>query len=66
MYYRHILNRREAIRWNHCNPALQYPFRLIIDDDVAGAAVAAGHDCWLIYDKDEKLLAQGVLGDRLE
>ncbi len=27
---------------------------------INNCAVAAGHDYWLIYDKDEKLLAQGI------
>ena len=27
---------------------------------INNCTVAAGHDRWLIYDKDEKLLAQGI------
>ena len=64
-YYRHILDRREAIRWRRCNPDLQRSFQLMIDDDVSLAAVDAGYDCWLIFDQDETLLGQGALtGDR--
>ena len=61
MYYRHILNARDSMRWHHCNPELQRGFQQMIDDDVSLAAVDAGYDCWLIFDRDETLLGQGVL-----
>ena len=33
----------------------------MIDDDVSEAAIEAGYDCWLIFDRDETLLGQGCL-----
>ena len=60
-YYRHILDRRDSMRWHHCNPELQRGFQRMIDDDVSHAAIDAGYDCWLIFDRDETLLGQGVL-----
>ncbi len=61
-YYRYTLSKREHGQWHHCNPDMERWRQTQIVERVGDDALAAGFDCWLVFDLDEKLLGQGVAG----
>ena len=61
-YYRYTLTKREHGQWHHVNADMERWRQRQIVDRVGDEALAAGYDCWLVFDVDEGLLAQGVAG----
>lgn len=61
-YYRYTLSKREHGQWHHCNPDMERWRQRQIVERIGDDALAAGYDAWLVFDSDEKLLAQGVAG----
>ena len=59
-YYRYTLTKREHGQWHHCNPDMERWRQRQIVERVGDEALAAGYDSWLVFDTDEKMLAQGV------
>ncbi len=59
-YYRHTLTKREHGQWHHCNPDMQRWRQTQLVERVGDEAHAVGYDSWLVFDTNEKLLAQGV------
>jgi len=61
-YYRYTLAKREHGQWHHCNPDIQRWRQTQLVERIGDEAREQGRDCWLVFDTDEKLLAQGVAG----
>lgn len=59
-YYRYTLSKREHGQWRHCNPNMERWRQSQIVERVGDDVLTAGYDCWLVFDVEEKLLAQGV------
>jgi len=59
-YYRYTLTQREHGQWHHRNPDMERWRQREIVERVGDEALAAGYDSWLVFDVDEKMLAQCV------
>ena len=59
-YYRYTLTKREQGQWHHCNPDMETWRQRQIVERVGDEAHKQVYDCWLAFDTDEGLLAQGV------
>lgn len=62
-YYRYSLTKREHGQWHHCNPDMVRWRQRQIVERIGDEAISAGYDSWLVFDPDEKMLAQGVVTD---
>ena len=61
-HYRYTLRKREHGQWHHVNADMQRWRPNQIVDRVGDEAIRQGYDCWLIFDADEVMVAQGILG----
>ncbi len=61
-YFRYTLSKREHGQWHHCNCDIQRWRQTQLVERVGDEAMGAGFDCWLVFDVDEKMLAQGIAG----
>ncbi len=61
-YYRYTLTKLEHGQWHHVNPDMQRWRQGQIVERIGDDALAAGLDSWLVFDTDEGLLAQGIVG----
>ena len=53
---------REDSQWHHVNPDMQRWRQNQIVERVGDEALAAGYDCWVLFDADEVMVAQGKVG----
>ncbi len=61
-HYRYTLSRREHGQWHHQNADMQRWRQQQIVDKVADRAYGEGYDCWVVFDAEEAMVAQGVAG----
>lgn len=59
-YARYHLSRRDSGQWHHVNAEIAKWRQRQIVDRVSEDAVRDGCECWVLYDCDERMIAQGL------
>ncbi len=59
----YVLSERESALWNHQNPQLQRWWQNTRVEELSNEAYAEGFTEWYMFDSDERLLAQGRVGE---